>query len=118
MVQLFTYLSDALEGQALLALVLAANVGEEAALPPLGPRRLVVDDAVVRHQQGGHRIHQSGLAGADVAGQQRVAPGRIDTPDVTVEGAPIEHLEALQAEASGGVVGGEVELGGLHELSH
>ena len=96
-----------------LGLVVAEHVGAQAALAGVGAGGLVVGDAVGGDEQRGDRIDQGGLARADVAGEQPVAAVELQRPHVAVEGAPVEHLQALQAKAGEGVVGDEVEAEGL-----
>ena len=56
-----------------LRLVVAQHVRSQRALARVGPGRLVVGDALRRHQQRGDGIDQRGFAGTDVARQQAVA---------------------------------------------
>ncbi len=92
-----------------LGLVVAQHVGAQRALARFGPRGLVVGDAVRRHQQRRHRVHQRRLARADVAGQQCVAPVELQRPNPRVEGAPVQHLQPLQTETRACIVGSEVQ---------
>ena len=82
-----------------LGLVVAEHVGAQAPLPGVGPGRLVVGDALGGQQQRGHRVHDGGLPGADVAGEQRVLPVQAERPDPAAERAPVVQLQAGQAEA-------------------
>ena len=102
-----------------LGFVVAEHVGAQAALAGVGAGGLVVGDAVGGDQQGGDGVDQGGFARADVAGEQPVAAVELQRPYVAVEGAPVEHLQALQAKAGQGVVGDEVEAEGqglIHRL--
>ena len=83
-----------------LRLVEAEDVRAERPLPGLRARRLVVGNAVGRQQQRGDRVHDRGLARADVAGEQRGPRVRVQRPDVLVESAPVVQLKAGQAESA------------------
>ena len=82
-----------------LRLVVPGDVGAQGALARLRARSLVVADAVRRQQERGDRVDDGRLARADVTGEQGVAPLELEAPRVAVEGAPVEDLEALEAEA-------------------
>ncbi len=75
-----------------LGLVVAEHVRTQVPLLRVGARSLVVGDLVGRQQQGGHRVHQRGLAGPDSPGQQSAAAVDPETPDGPMERAPVEHL--------------------------
>jgi hypothetical protein len=92
-----------------LGLVVAEDVGAQRPLATVGTRRLVVGDALRRHQQGGHRIDQRRLARPDVAGEQRVLAARVERPHARVESAPVEDFQALQAKTGKRVVGDEIK---------
>ena len=107
---------DAAE-RAAFGLVVAQNVGAQRAFPAPGASRLVVGRALRRHQQRGDRVHECGLPRADVAGEQAVAPVRLQGPHAPVERAPVEHLETMQAVAGERVVVQEIEVQNLR-FSH
>ncbi len=83
------------------ALMEPPHIGHQGAFLLLRARGLVVLDPVGRQQQRGDGIHHGGLAGADVAGQQAVGSVQPEGPDLLVEGAPIEQLQAVQPKARG-----------------
>src|SRR5690606_27300983 len=58
------------------------------------------------------------LAGADVAGHEAVLAARLERPDAAVEGAPVEDLEALQAESRARVARREIEQGFVRGGGH
>ena len=61
------------------------------------------------HQQRGDGIDQRRFARADVAGEQGVVAVELQRPDAAVEGAPVEHLQAMQAKARERIVGDEIQ---------
>jgi len=74
---------------------MAQNIGTQAAFLGIRAGRLVVGDAMGRHQQGRDRVDQRRFAGTDVAGQQGVAAVEIQCPDPAVESAPVVDFQAL-----------------------
>lgn len=90
-----------------LGLVVALDVGPEGALLGVCASRLVVRDAVTGQQQRGQCVNESGLARADVAGEQCRLRTRGQPPHLPVEGAPVENLEVVQPVAGQGT-GGEL----------
>jgi hypothetical protein len=100
-----------------LGLVVTENVRAQRPLAAVGAGRLVVGDALRRHQQRRHRIDQRRLARADVAGQQGVPALRTERPHPPVECSPVEHFETLQAETRKRVVGHEIQAEALR-LTH
>ena len=92
-----------------LALVVAQHVGAQGPLAGIRPGRLVVGHAMRRHQQSGDGIDQRGLARADVAREQAVAPVELVAPDTLVEGAPVQNFQPLQPKAHPAVVSHEVQ---------
>ena len=82
-----------------LGLVVAEHVRAQAPLAGVSPGGLVVGDALGGQQQRGHSVHDGGLTGADVAGEQRVLPVQAERPDAATERAPVVQLQAGQAEA-------------------
>ena len=78
-----------------LGLVVAQHVGAKGPFPASGPGRAVVGRPVRRHEQGGDRVHEGGLAGADVAREQVVPAIEGQGPHARVERAPVEDLQAV-----------------------
>ena len=96
-------------GVAAFRLVVAENIGSQHAFAVLRPRSLVIGNAVRRHQERSHGIHQGRFAGADVSGHETIPTTELQRPDALVECAPIEHLEAMQAVTGKRVVRDAVE---------
>src|SRR5690606_33602361 len=86
-----------------LGLVVARDVRAQGPLARARARRLVVGDAVRRHEQRRDRVDDRRLARTDVARQERVTTVEVERPHALVERAPVEHLEPLEAEALPGV---------------
>src|SRR5258708_8601348 len=82
-----------------LGFVVAERVGAQAPLRGVSPGRLVVRDALGRQQQRGHRVHDRGIQGADMAGEQRVPTAQRQGPAGAIERSPVVQLEAGEAEA-------------------
>ncbi len=80
-----------------LRLVVPRDVRPQRPLARARPGRLVVRDPVRRHEQRRDRVDDGRLARADVA-REGVAPVEVERPHPLVEGAPVEHLEALEPE--------------------
>ena len=106
-------------GVAAFGLVVPEEVRAGRALAGLGAGGLVVGDAPRLDEQRGERVDHRRFAGADVAGQQRRLAARVQVPDLLVEGAPVEQLQAVEPEASAFIGRGEVEQVGLgaHEAT-
>ena len=83
-------------GFAALTLVAPEEIGFQAALAGGGAGRFVEVDA--RHQQRRDGVHEGGFSTADVAGEQRIVPAQIETPNLLMKRAPVEHFHAMQAE--------------------
>ena len=94
-------------------LVVAEDVGTQGPFAAPGPRRPVVGRSMRRHEEGGDRVHEGGLAGADVAGEEVVAAVERQGPDPAVERAPVEDLQAVEAKARARLVPHEVEEKGF-----
>ena len=75
-----------------------ANVRIQRTLASLGARGLVVGDPARGDEQRRQCIDQSRLAGTDVTGEQRILAIGCDAPDVRVERAPVQDLEAREAK--------------------
>ena len=90
-------------------LVVTEDVGKQGPLAAPGPRRPVVGRPMRRHEEGGDRVHEGGLAGADVAGEEVVAAIEREGPDPAVERSPVEDFQAMEAKARARLVRHEVE---------
>ena len=99
-------------------LVVAEDAGAQRPLAAAGPRRPVVGGPMRRHEEGGDRVDEGRLAGADVAGEEVVAAIELEGPDPPVERAPVEDLQAVEAEARTRLVRHEVEEQGLDLSLH
>ena len=82
---------------------MAQYIRAQGALFGISAGRLVVGNALGRHQQGRDGINQRRFARADVAGQQGVFTGQIKCPDFFVKSAPVEDLKPHEAKAREGV---------------
>lgn len=89
---------DGAGGLVALGLVVALDVGPQGAFLAGGAGGLVVVDPVRGQHQRAHRVHEGGLAAADVAGEQERLPRRLQVPYPGVEGPPVEDLQPGQAE--------------------
>ena len=91
--------------------MVAQDVGADGALGPVSARGAVEGHLVGLGEQGGEPVDEGGLAGADLSGEQAVAAVEDEALDGAVEGAPVEHLELVEADA-----GAAGELEGEHAL--
>ena len=98
---------------AAFGLEVAEDVGAQGALAACGPGRPVVGRPVRRHEERGDRVHEGGLAGADVTGEEVVAAIEHEGPHLPVERPPVEDLQAVKAKARARLVRHEVEEQGL-----
>ena len=93
-----------------LGFVMPQHIRAQRAFPRVSACRLVVGNALGRHQQRRHGIDQRGLARANVARQQTVSAAQLQRPDALVKGAPVKDLQPAQAKTGQGVAVAEIEF--------
>ena len=96
-------------GFAALTLVAPEKIGFQAAFAGSRAGRLI--EVGARHQERRDGVDERRFSGADVSREERVVAAQIQTPNLFVKRAPIEHLHAVQAESrAAGNCGGRLQF--------